>query len=114
MPAKGHLPGRAFVGHNGRVVVDDLEVHVLRDGFKGRPSPPSAVPRHLVKLVEVRAATRFRNGWLRLTYPGQPDKPRFEYQDRDLVIFTWQQRESFAELASLLQGESDDDSFTSR
>lgn len=90
------------MGDNGQVVVDDLTVCIEREGFKGRHSPPSTVQRDMVKLVEIRPATRLRNGWVRLVYAGQRDKPRFEYQDRDLVLFTWQHREAFARLVELL------------
>lgn len=102
----GWTPGVRYAGYNGQVVVDDLAVTITREGFGRVASGGSAtvrLDRDEVK-VEHRPATRLRNGWVRITGPDSTQAPRFEYQDPNLVLYTWQHREAFGHMVELLGG----------
>jgi len=99
----GWVPGVRYSGYTGQVLVDDLNVTISREGFGGRLTGVELrrLTRDEVK-VEHRPATRLRNGWVRLTDSTSGPRPRLEYQDPDLVLYTWQQREAFGDLLDRL------------
>jgi hypothetical protein len=99
----GFVPGAKYSGHNGQVLVTDLEVTITREGFGGRMSgtPTIVLGRGQVE-IEHKTASRLVNGWVRITEPRTGPRPRFEYQDANLVLYTWQQRDAFEDLVRLL------------
>lgn len=101
---RGFVPGALYSGHNGQVLLYDTTITISRDGFGGRLSgtPTVTFSRHELVTVQHKTPSRLVNGWVRLVHARSGEPSRFEYQDPDLVLYTWQQREHFTELLERL------------
>jgi hypothetical protein len=102
--------GETFEGYNCRVEVQDDALVLRRLGVAskvhGLSMEPERVPLDAITDVEMHAATRLRNGWLRIGLNGEPLQPvRRPYPyDPHTLLFLRRSHQEFQRLYELLVG----------
>ncbi len=99
-----------YDGYNGKVVIEQEHLVVLREGMVaraafGKDTPPRRIPLRAISGVAFQDASRLKNGWLTIGLGGA-DAPTLGVSaaasNADTVMFTHKHREQFEQLRAWL------------